>query len=445
MARPIIFDKDAALRQGIAKASSAFGKALATNAERKYLEDKRQRLRQEKEEDAKKYGSILQNTIGQLGDDSSNIDFVRAYTEAINQGLPIEMAQNMSTLQKALREPPNKAGLGIENEDNLVSLLTSFGIPEEQAEREAKLYMALPTGGKTQYANMFFDRMQRGGFDQQPQTQSGQIPNFQGIPGEIVDSSQISLANTPLGQQETQDEEEYKFPKLDLFEGLTPKERVHRQKDLFNANAKEYAEITQKGRGFGDELRRLEQMERLNNSGKLPTGLERLNINWTTGDIRFPAAANAETQLFVKSVNDFTTKAKEVYGARVTNFELSTFMRRLPTLANTEEGRRLILDQMRVNAELEKLHQDSLKEVYDHYGLRGVDSQQAEKLAGALRKDAEEALEKKKDQTLEIQKIYEARQKAPEGKMPARSPTGEIVYIWTDQLEKAAKKGYEIL
>ena len=431
----IVYDKDAALRQGISQAGSAFAQAFHTIGERRQAEEQKQKERQQKEEDAKKYGTILQETIGQLGDDASAMDLTRAYTDAINRGLPMEIAQNMGALQKALQKSPS-GGLGFDSRDDLVDLLGRFGMDPEQSQREADLYMNLPTGGRTAYANFLFDRMQRGqlGSNVQPQVQGGNTG--MALPGgPSPDVSDVSGFEV----------EQFQFPPLDLFEGLNSKEKVDRQKELFNTNAKDYAEISKKSRGYEDEMRRLGQMSRLNDSGRLPKNMERLNVNWTTGDIRVPALANPETQLFVKSVNDFTTKAKDTYGARVTNFELGTFMRRLPTLANSEEGRRLILEQMQVNAGIEKLYQDSLKEVYDNYGLRGIDSQQAEKIAADLRRDDEEALLKRYDEVLQAQEVHEARQTSPEGKMPARSPNGQIVYIWTDQLDKAQKKGYQPL
>lgn len=439
MASAIVYDRDAGLRQGISQAGSAFAQAISTNQERQRQEEERERLKNQKIEQSREYGSILQNTIGSLGDDASSMDMVRAYTDAINQGLPTEIATGMSSLQKALNQKAPGAGLGFDSKDDLVDLLGRFGMDEDQAQRESELYLALPTGGRTQYANFLFDRMQRGqlGANVQPRNQAKGQPNTGmlipgGPSGDVADVSEEEV-------------EQFDFPKVDLFEGLNSKEKVVRQKDLFNNNAKEYSEIRTKSRGYEDEMRRLGQMGRLNDSGKLPKGLENLNINWTTGDIRFPKAANAETQLFVKSVNDFTTKAKDTYGATVTNFELGTFMRRLPTLANTEEGRRMIIEQMSINAALEKLYQDSLKEVYDKYGLRNIDSQKAEQIAESLRKKDEEALLNQYDNVMQTQEVFEARQMAPEGKIPARAPTGEIVYIWIDQASKAEKKGYKTL
>jgi hypothetical protein len=434
MQRTIIYDRDAGLRQGISQAGSALGGALQQRGLQAQAEEQRQKLQQEQLEKTQEYGTILSETLGSLPEGASSLDMAKAYSSAIERGLPFEVAQSMGSLQKALQKPTVSGGLGFEKRDDLVDLLSRFGMPDEQAQMEADLYLALPQGGKTAYANMFFDRMQRGqiGSPSQPQRRQDSPVGMQNPGGPVGDVSDVEQAEVAG----------FQFPEIDIFQGLTPKEKVATQKDLFNANAKSYAELNTKRRGYEDELRRFGQMERLNDSGKLPTGLERLNINWTTGDIRVPALANPETQLFVKEVNDFTTKAKDTYGSRVTNFELGTFMRRLPTLSNTEEGRRMILEQMKVNTAIDKLHQDSLAEVYDQYGLRGIDSQKAEVVARDLRKDDEAALLKQYNDVLKSQEIFEARQMAPEGLFPVKKPDGTIGYVPTNKVDEFKKRGY---
>ncbi len=125
----------------------------------------------------------------------------------------------------------------------------------------------------------------------------------------------------------------------------------------------------------------------------MPTGFEKWNINWVTGEPRFGAAQlSPETQLFVKTVNDFTTKAKDSYGSRVTNFDLQQFMKRLPTLANSTEGRGLILKQMEILNEIDELDHKTLQEVYDHYGIDNINNQQAKKIANVYKKEAQKEL-----------------------------------------------------
>jgi hypothetical protein len=172
--------------------------------------------------------------------------------------------------------------------------------------------------------------------------------------------------------------------------------------------------------------------------------MEKFNINWKTGDIRFPALANAETQGFVKTINDFTVKAKDTFGARVTNFELASFMKRLPTLANSEEGRRLIIDQMQAMGDLDRLYYDSLKDVYDQYGLRGIDSQKAEEIASQLRFDQEQALIQKVNDSVSANEVFELKGSLPEGHVLIEYE-GRRVGVPEAQLDRAVSKGGRVL
>jgi hypothetical protein len=80
-------------------------------------------------------------------------------------------------------------------------------------------------------------------------------------------------------------------------------------------------------------------------------------------------------------------KAKDSFGARVTNFEIDRFMQQLPSLANTEEGREIILEQMKTINEMDNLHQTSLRDVYRKYGISNIDPVQAEEIAEQLEKE----------------------------------------------------------
>ena len=83
---------------------------------------------------------------------------------------------------------------------------------------------------------------------------------------------------------------------------------------------------------------------------------EAMQQNPNTALAELPAAIMDETreefaisliQQYIKTLNDFISQAKNFFGARVTNFDLQSFKSRLPSLLNTEEGRRAIIEQMR--------------------------------------------------------------------------------------------------
>src|SRR6185503_2448303 len=162
--------------------------------------------------------------------------------------------------------------------------------------------------------------------------------------------------------------------------GLTPKEKTKRQSERYSSNLPLYQEANSRYQSLGQQRDKLEILEEL--SPNLGTGLDRLNINPQTGDLIIPAAASPELQRYVKTINDFTTSAKDSYGSRVTNFDLAQFMKRLPTLANSEEGRRQILEQMRVITEINELREKSLIDTIDtHGGIRNIDFDAAERIS----------------------------------------------------------------
>jgi len=411
---PIVIGDLSGIGQGIQTAGSALARGLEQRAQNRLLNQQRSAL------DTALEGADLQTQEGQQ-------DFLRKTTQA---GIP--MKDSLGILDRAIKQQQaSKQAFAIDDPDELAGLFQRLGVPQDQAGDYAQLYANLSQGGRTQFANMFIDRLQRGDFGPDRKVTLQDLAPREFEPGGPADVEA--------------EEEQFVYPEVDMFEGLVPKEKVQMQKELFNANAKEFNEISQKIKGLKSDAIRVDQLERYNNSGRLPEGLERLNINWKTGDIRFPALANAETQAFVKTINDFTVKAKDTFGARVTNFELGAFLRRLPTLANSAEGRRAIIAQMNAMNDLDRLYYDSLKEVYDNYGLRGIDIQKAEQIAEQLRAPKEEALKQKVRDASMAQDIFDARSKAPEGKIVAQSPDGRIVYIWRDQEEKATAGGYRIL
>ena len=428
-----IYQQPNALGRGIAGFVSPLAQVIGYNRLQEKENQRKLAEEQKNIEKQQKWGTILNETIGNLGPDASSIDIARAYSSAISQGIPLDVAKDIGALQKSFAAPA-QSGLGIQSRDELVDLLGRFGMNDEQAQREADLYVALPVGGKTQYANYLFDRLQRGQLNSDRQGFEQEHVTF--IPNTI--EKDLTTVSDEI--------QEFEWPKIDTFEGLNDKERVARQNDLIKKNTDIYRDNATKARGFDDEIRRLGQLDRLNESGKLPRGMTKaLNINWTTGDIRFPAASNAQTQLFAKTINDFTTKAKDTYGSRVTNFELGTFLRRLPTLANTEEGRRLILAQMKTQDEIEKLYYDSLQAVYDKYGTKNIDDATVQRISKDLRAEDEKKLIEQYSNIVKSQDVYELKDKAPENYYPVQSPTGEYGYVKYDQLNAAEKKGYKLL
>lgn len=179
--------------------------------------------------------------------------------------------------------------------------------------------------------------------------------------------------------------------------GLTPKEKIKREEGRFSKQSEKYGELSDRASKYQQEQMRLQRLQELNENNVLPKGLGRLNVNLKSGELILPFASSPDSQEFVKIVNDFLAGAKDTFGARVTNFEVNRFLRRLPSLLNTEEGRRRVLRQMEIINQLNSLHNQGILDEFDSAGgVRKVDFDVASRRS---RKKIE-------DQVKELQKEY---------------------------------------
>ncbi len=192
--------------------------------------------------------------------------------------------------------------------------------------------------------------------------------------------------------------EELKSIKQTQDEGLTPSEKVARGKERYSTGLKEYQEAGTKLRSSTRDKERLDIIESLNKSDKLPKDLARLNVD-KEGNLKFPFLASADSQRYVKTLNEFSSGAKDTFGSRVTNFDLSQYLKRFPTLLNTSEGRKQLIDQMKIVNQINSIYYKNLKNIYDKAGgVRSIDSDTAERLAEQLSEDKVSQLAEKFNQ-----------------------------------------------
>jgi hypothetical protein len=355
-----------------------------------------------------------------------------ALSQAISQGATPQDIQSFSQTYKNIVGSQSKGIFAQEDPQQIKNLLLDIGMDEATADAHSRLYSSLSTGGKTSYGNFLIDQIQRGNLSVSPQ-------------GEEKATQEVMEVSP--GKKEEFFGEEIEFPDINPYgEGLTPKEKAKVQSELFKDNTKIAKENEDKYTGYLSEERSIKQLNTINERGKLPKNLEKLlKVNLKTGDVRIsPSLTNPDTQLFIKTINEFVRKARDSFGARVTNFELDKFLQGLPTLANTQEGRRLILEQMDVINKLNQLDASSLKKVYRHYGLRGIDQSQAKEQAENIKGAKQKELEDRFDRVVLKNDILEARPNLPEGHSMVLHQ-GEIKFVKNEDLEKAKQVGAKVL
>lgn len=237
----------------------------------------------------------------------------------------------------------------------------------------------------------------------------------------------------------------------DFDKGLTPRERVDRQEKRYTTQTPLVNKNSESLNGLESEERSIELLSELDKSGRVGEGIHNLNINPFEGSLIIPKLATAEEQLFVKTVNDFTVKAKDSFGARVTNFELDRFMQRLPTLANSQEGRRLILRQMNIVNKINQLEKRAIQKVFDKYGVRNIDYSEAENMARREINDEKESLRKEfldlesVARKEEMETINNVKSKVKEGYTAMRKPDGTIKQFPIKNVPNLEEKGYKRL
>jgi hypothetical protein len=268
--------------------------------------------------------------------------------------------------------------------------------------------------------------------------------------GEVVEApKQVAeeMPESPVDQALKENPESW--PALLPPKDMINQERVKWEDKNQTANNKELVKADEKFRAFEGNDRLIKSMKTLNDSNKLPKGISSAIIDPSTGLIRPEAQlaglANTETQLYAKNLAQFIKGAKEIFGARVTNFDVGTFMNQLPSLLNSDEGRRVILEQMQLVNDLEKSFYKTKKEALQKYSRSGNYAD----IVGIVDKKVEAKEQEtidRLDNVVKASGMLNIRSKNPEkfkGTALYQDPEGKFWSVKDSDAEKAKNKGWK--
>lgn len=325
-----------------------------------------------------------------------------------------------------------------------------------------QLYSQLTDGGKTKLSdvaltaisnNMSFEdalmqHVQKNPEDiqdfipQKNQSQLDQSPQEQ-----IASQQQQAQAQQPMAQQKLQmkpveKKEEFAFPEVPL-PPMPPKDIRGYKTEIRKSNAPIFQENNEKLKSLKTEATSLKTLDSLNKGGKLPKKLGRVFID-KEGHIKpwaqILSLVPPEAERFVKTINQFTKNAKDYYGSRVTNFDLAQFMKQLPTLMNSEEGRDMIIKDMEVSNREMSLYNNALKKVYQHYGLDGITEEQADEIAEQMIAPEVEKINEQREILNKDSRLMVAKSKTPAGRVMVEID-GKIGHVPEQQVELILKRG----
>lgn len=98
---------------------------------------------------------------------------------------------------------------------------------------------------------------------------------------------------------------------------------------------------------------------------------------------------NPDTEEFEKLSNNFIDQAKSIFGSRITDADLKSFMSTVPTLANTDEGKKAIIRNMRVFNKAAEVKANAMKQI-----IKENDGKRPENLAILVEERAQANLDK---------------------------------------------------
>jgi hypothetical protein len=179
---------------------------------------------------------------------------------------------------------------------------------------------------------------------------------------------------------------------------------------------------------------RLDRMETLIEEGNLIPGL--FNSFLQKAGLDLPALKNPDSQEFEKLSTDMTKNARESYGSRLTNFDLETFLKTIPTLSQTTEGQKRVIHNLRLLNEGARLRSNAMnKIVKSNKGIPPFDLAERidEKIAPKLDKLAKD-FKKGLSPTGSSASAQET--------IKMRDPAGNLRAVPKDQAKKAQEAGY---
>lgn len=273
------------------------------------------------------------------------------------------LAQTLEMEDRQIKEKEKTEALRIKAKEsqakssagkNIYDALVKSGYPEETAKLWQLQMENAPTGGQSDVIKNVNDLIRRSkqgkGLGAEPETKAEAKPTID-VPG-------VDLGTLPLD-----------FPELPEPVGMTPSDIVKQNEYREKTNIPLYTETVDRLNALDDEFREVKHLQDLNEiPGVLPSGKERWNVNWDTGDLRVKTLSTPEAQDYVKTIARMARRAKDFFPGRVTNFDLDQFKAGFPTLANSEEGRRLIAQQLALGNRIAYLKDETYKAAMDHYG-----------------------------------------------------------------------------
>lgn len=166
------------------------------------------------------------------------------------------------------------------------------------------------------------------------------------------------------------------------------------ESEAFKQTKQERKEIIEKARAARQNIHDLERLSELEREGKLDTPgyiefLKRSGLD-------VPALMNPGSEEFNKIAASFLRDAKTYLGARISNYELEQFLKTIPNLSQSPEGRKRVIANLKNFNRIALAYNEALKEVMtEHKGVPPLDL--SEKIEDKVEKKMNKLADKLKE------------------------------------------------
>jgi len=322
---------------------------------------------------------------------------VLPYVPSFGEKLAATLGQATGTIGEGLakrrenQQVQNTVGILQDPSKSPIEKITAFmQLPEHVKKSSAPIWAAVL--GPQAQADAELDQLRRfregnlgaapaqGGAQQQVQPMQAQPAQMGQEPAQVQAAQQ---GQAPLNTQDLTtwpDEAINEMAALSGFVGRLAKgeqerrvslkkERTAKEKEYFKKNEPELIKIADHLQNLDIEDTRFARLEKLFQEGKFPSAFTSALFS-KDGQLRPLAASfvSPEAQEAIKLIQDNLSGAKDTFGARVTNFDVANYLKRLPSLLNTPEGRQRVLRDLRSINQINRLYDEGILEIFDERG-----------------------------------------------------------------------------
>jgi|GEM_PF-3398871 len=148
--------------------------------------------------------------------------------------------------------------------------------------------------------------------------------------------------------------------------GLEQQKIARKDRSEARAESKVYRdELRHKAKAAKETLESLERFEELEKEGLPGAGYVEFLKN---ANLDVPALIGAPAEEYNKIAANFIRNAKAVFGARLTDTDLEQFLKTVPSLSNSPEGRKRINANLKRIAQLEVIESEAAKDIIKENG-----------------------------------------------------------------------------